>query len=264
MDSTTSRREALAARRARLSGAAREVLAARVRGEAPVQAAPACAVQLAGGAGTPLFCVHPAGGDVLCYATVASRLHRPLYGLQTPGLASDPLPEHTIPALAAHYADAIDAVHPDGPVAVAGWSLGAHVAHELGHVLAARGRPAAAIVLVDADPSVPTADELPTPATRGRGPSGSGVRRAHDRLRARPDPRSAAVGARGLRAPPRAGDVAVVGAYGAVASEERLVRLLAVFEANTRALARHRPRVVDAPLTLLQCRGAGFEQGWAR
>jgi thioesterase domain-containing protein len=55
--------------------------------------------------------------------------------------------------MAANYADRIQAIHPDGPYHLLGWSFGGVVAHEVASELERRGG-AARLVLLDAEPSL--------------------------------------------------------------------------------------------------------------
>ena len=108
-------------------------------------------VPLRGGTdGVPLFCVHPAGGDVLGYRDLASsaELRRPLYGLQAPPPHS-PDEEQSIEFLADRYLAEIRAARPDGPYLLLGWSMGGVVAFELAHRLVAAGSVVARLLLVD-------------------------------------------------------------------------------------------------------------------
>ncbi|WP_051407051.1 non-ribosomal peptide synthetase [Nocardia sp. CNY236] len=90
-----------------------------------------------GGAKTPLFLVHPIGGNVLCYLAVARYLEpdRPVYGLQAAGADSGSTPERTMSALAESYLAAIRRVQPSGPYHLAGWSFGGYVALEMARQL---------------------------------------------------------------------------------------------------------------------------------
>ncbi|HEY6321688.1 MAG TPA: amino acid adenylation domain-containing protein, partial [Thermoanaerobaculia bacterium] len=111
----------------------------------------------AGGAGSrgarPLFCVHPAGGNVLCYAELARALgpDQPLYGLQLP----DPAPPGsgpTVETLAARYLEELPAVAPAGPYALSGWSLGGAIAYEMARQLRAAGEAVELLALIDPSP----------------------------------------------------------------------------------------------------------------
>ncbi|MBV8199198.1 MAG: amino acid adenylation domain-containing protein, partial [Acidobacteria bacterium] len=103
-------------------------------------------------AARPFFCVHPAGGNVVCYAELARALgpRQPFYALQLPDpetLGCAP----TIEALAAHYCAAIAAVAP-APYALGGWSLGGAVAYEMARQLRAAGREVDVLALIDPSP----------------------------------------------------------------------------------------------------------------
>ncbi|WP_228002531.1 amino acid adenylation domain-containing protein [Nocardia australiensis] len=94
-------------------------------------------VPVSDGTKTPLFLVHPIGGNVLCYLLLARYLSpgRPVYGLQAAGADSGSTPEHTIEAMARSYLAAIRRVYPDGPYHLAGWSFGGNVALEMARQL---------------------------------------------------------------------------------------------------------------------------------
>jgi thioesterase domain-containing protein/acyl carrier protein len=88
----------------------------------------------------PLFCVHPVGGNVLCYLDLARGLgpDQPLFGLQAPALSSRqaadlPAPrlEERLEDIAAAYLAQVRRVQPAGPYRLAGWSLGGVVAFEM-------------------------------------------------------------------------------------------------------------------------------------
>ncbi|MFI5528204.1 amino acid adenylation domain-containing protein [Kitasatospora sp. NPDC051853] len=101
-----------------------------------------------GGTEPPLFFVHPVGGDVLCYAALASRLgpEQPFIGLQVPDLTQ---PLTTVAELAEHYAAAVTAAAPEGPVRLGGWSMGGVIALELARLLTAAGREVESVLAVD-------------------------------------------------------------------------------------------------------------------
>ena len=100
------------------------------------------------GEGRPLFCVHPVGGNVLCYAELARRLERPVYGLQSLGLG-EAEPQGSVEAMAATYAAAVAAAQPEGPLALAGWSIGGVIAWEMARQLRRKGREVEIVVLLD-------------------------------------------------------------------------------------------------------------------
>jgi len=114
------------------------------------------------GSRPPLFCVHPGGGHVLCYADLARLLapEQPFYGLQVPEREGE-LFLTTLEKMATHYLEAMREVQPQGPYRLAGWSMGGLVAFEMARQLAARGERVARLVLIDAvliDAQAPAAE----------------------------------------------------------------------------------------------------------
>ena len=105
-----------------------------------------------GGTRRPFFCVHPGGGNVVCYADLARALgpDQPFYGLQAPGLDGEQPPLETIEALAALYIIAIRAAQPVGPYLLGGWSLGGSIAFEMAQQLQRQDEQVALVVLFDA------------------------------------------------------------------------------------------------------------------
>lgn len=100
-------------------------------------------------AGEPLFLVHPAGGNVLCYWPLAQRLQRPVHGLQAAGLDGEREPIDDLPAMAALYLQALREVQPQGPYHLGGWSSGGLVAFEMARQLEAAGETVRQLILVD-------------------------------------------------------------------------------------------------------------------
>ncbi|MFI9505408.1 amino acid adenylation domain-containing protein [Nocardia sp. NPDC052566] len=102
-----------------------------------------------GGGKTPLFLVHPIGGNVLCYLALARYLDpdRPVYGLQAAGADAGSAPETSIPDMAESYLGAIRRVRPEGPYHLAGWSFGGNVALEMARRLPERE--VASVTLLD-------------------------------------------------------------------------------------------------------------------
>ncbi|WP_324192727.1 non-ribosomal peptide synthetase [Nocardia transvalensis] len=88
-------------------------------------------------AATPLFLIHPIGGNVICYVPLVRHLpgDRPVYGLQAAGAEPGTAPLTTVPELAASYIEAIRRVRPHGPYHIAGWSFGGYVALEVARQL---------------------------------------------------------------------------------------------------------------------------------
>jgi thioesterase domain-containing protein/aryl carrier-like protein len=128
-----------------------EQLARVLRGQiAP--AAPSALVGIAtAGSNRPLFCIHPLGGNVLCYAQLARHLapDQPVYGIQSLGLEPDQPLLTQLEAMAAHYCEAIRALQPTGPYLLCGWSVGGIIALEIAQQLRAQGQAVALLALLD-------------------------------------------------------------------------------------------------------------------
>ncbi|WP_067713100.1 amino acid adenylation domain-containing protein [Nocardia yamanashiensis] len=86
---------------------------------------------------TPLFLIHPIGGNIVCYVPLARHMggDRPVYGLQAAGAVPGTTPLTTVQELAASYVAAIRRAHPHGPYHIAGWSFGGYVALEVARQL---------------------------------------------------------------------------------------------------------------------------------
>ncbi|OYE01727.1 non-ribosomal peptide synthetase [Nostoc sp. 'Peltigera membranacea cyanobiont' 232] len=103
------------------------------------------------GSKPPLFCIHPIGGNVLCYADLARNLgfEQPVYGLQALGLNEQEEPLTSIEDMAAAYIEAIQAIQPTGPYYLGGWSMGGIIAFEMAQQLLAKGYEVALLALID-------------------------------------------------------------------------------------------------------------------
>ncbi|WP_405875290.1 acyltransferase domain-containing protein [Streptomyces sp. NBC_00005] len=110
----------------------------------------------------PLFLFHAAGGPTDVYRALAERLgdDRPVYGLER---VED---SRSVPDKARRYAEAIAAVHPNGPCALGGWSFGGFLAQETARQLTAAGRDVELVVLIDSVRPLPQPGR--TPADRIR------------------------------------------------------------------------------------------------
>jgi amino acid adenylation domain-containing protein len=100
--------------------------------------------------GDPWFFVHPAGGDVLCYRTLAGLLDGPCYALQAPGPASGRPASGRVEELAALYVQALCEIRPHGPYRLGGWSSGAVIAAEMAAQLDRQGEITDRLVVLDA------------------------------------------------------------------------------------------------------------------
>lgn len=115
----------------------------------------------------PLFLIHPAGGLAWGYRTLASALEpsRTVHGLQSPALDPEQPPPENLEALAHAYAEQVMAIAPEGPVHLAGWSVGGIIAQAMAAILQEKGRTIGLLALLDAYPcdcwrAEPEPDEL--------------------------------------------------------------------------------------------------------
>ncbi|NEO81590.1 non-ribosomal peptide synthetase, partial [Moorena sp. SIO4G3] len=99
----------------------------------------------------PLFCIHPGGGNVLCYADLARHLDQdyPVYGLQSLGLDGQQQPLTSVEEMASHYIEAIKPIQSQGPLHLIGWCMGGLIAYEMAQQLQAKNEPVALLTLID-------------------------------------------------------------------------------------------------------------------
>jgi thioesterase domain-containing protein len=255
---TDDRRDRLARSRAGLSSEQQALLEQRLRARAPRAEAPApsslVAIQPAGPR-PPFFCVHPAGGDVLCFQFLSHQMgtDQPFYGLQSRGLGAGEEPFETLEEMAAAYRTEIVRVSP-GPYHLGGWSLGGAVVYELARQLMAEGKDVALLAVLDGTPgpwppgSAKAEDEeddafwLMEIADYVQRLWGVDLGLSYDQLAALdPEARTARFLA-SLKDTP----------LGAAASPDPLRRLLRVFKTNVRAFRRYRPRPYPGRITLFR------------
>jgi amino acid adenylation domain-containing protein len=132
-------------------GATIEQLATRLRQPTATLAwSPLVAIQPQGDK-TPLFAVHPGGGQVLCYLELAQHLgiEQPFYGLQAVGMEAGQVPFTQVEEMATFYLQALSTVQPQGPYQLIGWSFGGVVALEMAKQLQAQGQSVALLALLD-------------------------------------------------------------------------------------------------------------------
>jgi amino acid adenylation domain-containing protein/non-ribosomal peptide synthase protein (TIGR01720 family) len=106
------------------------------------------------GSQTPFFCVHPAGGGVLCYRSLAHNLDPeiPFFGFQAAGIESEDEPLATVEDMACSYVVALRRARPQGPYRLGGWSFGGLVAFEMARQLTVQGAEDVSVVLIDTIP----------------------------------------------------------------------------------------------------------------
>src|SRR6185295_7366109 len=116
----------------------------------------------------PFFCVHPVGGNVLCYLDLARHLppDQPFYALQSPEPGGDQ--PASIEEMAALYLSELRRIQPEGPYRLGGWSMGGLIAFEMARQLESAGQELDLVVLIDTPPPAaqpgppPSDDELAT------------------------------------------------------------------------------------------------------
>jgi len=103
------------------------------------------------GSKPPLFCIHPDGGNVLCYMELSQNLGSdiPLYGLQALGTDDGDKPLLQVEEMADAYLHAIRTVRPKGPYNLAGWSFGGVVAFEMARQLKDLSEEVSILALID-------------------------------------------------------------------------------------------------------------------
>jgi amino acid adenylation domain-containing protein len=103
------------------------------------------------GSKPPFFCIHPLGGEILCYRNLAMHLapEQPVYGLQPQGLDGKQPPYTQVEDLACHYIKQIQTLQPNGPYYLGGYSFGGVVAYEMAQQLHRQGEKVGILVMFD-------------------------------------------------------------------------------------------------------------------
>lgn len=103
------------------------------------------------GSRPPFFCVHPGGGNVLCYLQLSQHLgpEQPFFGLQCPGVDGVREPLTSAADMAREYVAAIQLAFPHGPYALGGWSVGGVLAYEMAQQLRQAGQRVSLLALLD-------------------------------------------------------------------------------------------------------------------
>ncbi|MBD0371761.1 MAG: amino acid adenylation domain-containing protein [Pyrinomonadaceae bacterium] len=103
------------------------------------------------GSRTPIFFMHPIGGEVFGYGTLARYLgtEHPFYGIQARGLDGLEEPFRDMRAMASHYVEIVRSVQPEGPYILGGYSLGAVIAFEMAQQLIESGEEIALLAVLD-------------------------------------------------------------------------------------------------------------------
>jgi thioesterase domain-containing protein len=116
----------------------------------PVQWSPLVPIRTQG-TKPPFFCVHPSGGNVLCYLQLSRHLgeDQPFYGLECRGHSGHSEPLTSAKEMAGEYVAALRSVQPSGPYSLGGWSIGGVLAFEMAQQLRAAGEQIRLLALID-------------------------------------------------------------------------------------------------------------------
>lgn len=135
-------------------------LAGRISAGARLQAYDPIVPLQTTGRKTPLFCVHPGNGEVFVLVNLAKYFlqDRPFYALRPRGFNEGEAHFTSIEEMVASYVEAILKRQPQGPYAIAGYSLGAQIAFEIARKLEALGHEVRFLASIDGRPL-----HLPTP-----------------------------------------------------------------------------------------------------
>lgn len=88
---------------------------------------------------TPLFLIHGGGLNILLFKSISDHFSpdQPIYGIQALGLNKETDIPATIEGIASKYVDEMIKIFPNGPYAIAGYSLGGYLAFEIAKQLKA-------------------------------------------------------------------------------------------------------------------------------
>lgn len=142
-----------------LQGATVEELAGLLRRKQAAGAySPLVALQVPQGESkrAPFFCIHPSGGNVLCYYDLAHHLgaNQPFYALEDPALYEEQVCNVRIEEMAGVYLQQVRGVAAHGPYLLGGWSFGGLVAFEMAQQLIQQGEQVSLLALIDTRPPV--------------------------------------------------------------------------------------------------------------
>jgi amino acid adenylation domain-containing protein len=107
----------------------------------------------------PLFCIHPAGGNILSYQELFVHLDPNLrvYALQARGLDGKQPPHTRVEDMASDYIKQIQTIQPTGPYFLGGHSFGGLVAYEMAQQLLQQGEKIGLLFVIDT--SAPNAEQ---------------------------------------------------------------------------------------------------------
>ncbi len=103
------------------------------------------------GNNTPIFFVHPVGGTVSCYFSLAHNLgiEQPFYAFQDYGFVNEGFELDSIDSMVEHYIKEIFEIQPAGPYRIGGWSMGGFIAYEIAKRLKESGYEVSQLIIID-------------------------------------------------------------------------------------------------------------------
>ncbi|MES2354842.1 MAG: beta-ketoacyl synthase N-terminal-like domain-containing protein [Pseudomonadota bacterium] len=103
---------------------------------------------------TPLFCIHPMGGQIYFYQEIAKHLGKdhPIYAIQSPEIAKLPQKYADLSEMATAYINTIKSIQPTGPYHLLGWSSGGLFAMAIATALEKRQEKVNYVGLLDSRP----------------------------------------------------------------------------------------------------------------
>ena len=225
------------------------------RGIAPENQSPLVLLRGTGSA-PPLFLVHPAGGEVMCYYELVLNLRpgRPVYGLEFRGIDAPRDSLVAVEQIATHYISAIRAARPRGPYLLGGWSMGGMIAFEMAAQLRRQGDAVPLVIVFDmrapgGEPEVAAAAATPahgtllTLARKIEILTGQSLDVAEGELASLTAPQQMALVAARLQSR---------GLIAADVDASSLGNLLAVYESNLRSIQAYRPPPAAVPILLIR------------
>jgi acyl transferase domain-containing protein/thioesterase domain-containing protein len=107
------------------------------------------------GSKTPIFCIHPAGGNSFCYLNLVNYLgpDQPIYGIEDPNINQN-LKSVSFQEKVTYYLKLIESVQPIGPYFLLGYSYGGNMAFEMAVQLKKQNKEVASLIMLDSFPPV--------------------------------------------------------------------------------------------------------------
>jgi pimeloyl-ACP methyl ester carboxylesterase len=118
------------------------------------------------GEAKPLFCIHPAGGSIYPYYSLALKLsqQRPVIGIMNRSYIEPDWFDDSWHSIVNNYVNYIRNQQPKGPYLLLGWSLGGLLAIDIADVLEQQGEKVNFLGLLDPDPSGDAKSDIEKPA----------------------------------------------------------------------------------------------------